>query len=246
MGVIFQCNACRALGSAVDVVLAPQAVRAGLVCCSCGHTSWLPISGKEASAGPSTTSTTAPLLLPGPQDLPTVTGTSELAVAEAMPDPLSRMAERVVGMAVAPAFDVEKVRDRLRRLPAAAPDQAELAQRFDWLLSTSWANETEHKRLLKTAAMSGELAFVGGRYRAVLDVVRDEPRAKAAQQELLTLAMGLAVSQRKELGSSEQGGPKSAQIVVALVLIALFLTGAAFLAKNLANSISGGIDQIDQ
>jgi hypothetical protein len=141
---------------------------------------------------------------------------------------------------------VQKIRARIEKLPPVAPQQSDLGARFDRLLSSSWSTESEHKKLLKSAALENELAFVGARYRAVLDVVRDEPRAKAAQQELLTLAMA-TMSKQKDLGELGEGkGSNRAALIGMLIVMAILAAAIAVVAKNIARdaqlSGSGSID----
>ena len=106
-------------------------------------------------------------------------------------------------------------------------------------MSGAWQSEAEHKAILKAAAAAGELAFVGGRYRAVLDVVRDEPRAKAAQNELLTLAMATMTSIR-----SDPSPPSSTARTVAMFIMVVIIGGGVFmLVRSMLGSIaSGGAD----
>jgi hypothetical protein len=144
--------------------------------------------------------------------------------------------------ALAPGFDaatVARVRARFTIEPNAA--QQGLAARFDRLLDGQWASDAEHKALLKTAAAAGELAFVGHRYRSVLDVVRDESRARSAQQELLTLAMATMSTQRSDEGIDTS--PSSAK--VALVVLAVVVFGAVVvgLFRVVMGSMSGGVVQ---
>lgn len=132
------------------------------------------------------------------------------------------------------ADDVEKIRARFQVAPNE--QQTLLAERFDKLLSAQWHNEAEHKALLKAAAVDGELAFVGGRYRAVLDVMRDEPRAKAAQNELLTLAMATMTSTRSDSAPST-----SSARTIAMIIMVLVIGGGIFmLVRGLLSSLAGG------
>ncbi|MDP2341224.1 MAG: hypothetical protein Q8O67_09715 [Deltaproteobacteria bacterium] len=220
--LIFQCSHCRALGSTADVVV--ETDRAGLRCGSCAQTSWLPIAGSSAAERPP-----APVLVPVPVPVP-------VAMAVATP------------AALAPVFDeetVERIRKRLSTQPEPAPQQLEVAARFDRLLTSTWGSESEHKKLLKSAALEGELAFVGGRYRAVLDVVRDEPRAKAAQQELLTLAMA-SMSQQRELGSPGEAKAQNRTAIIAVVVaLAVLAVGGMFMARSIIGSFNS-LDQIEQ
>lgn len=260
-GVIAQCPSCRALvvvaGIIVDgSVAADGSARAGLCCSACGHTSWLPLSSSSLSLLSSLSSLSS---APSVTDSPVSSVTSVVAPPASSP-PAS--ADDLVSTMLAPpaaplpstgpstgpstslaaSFDagtIALVRARFTIEPTAA--QQGLAARFDRLLDGQWANEAEHKALLKTAAAAGELAFVGHRYRSVLDVVRDESRARAAQQELLTLAMATMSTQRSDEGIDTS--PSSAK--VALVVLAVVVVGAVVvgLLRMVMGSMSGGVVQ---
>jgi hypothetical protein len=103
--------------------------------------------------------------------------------------------------------------------------QSALAGRLEQLVRGNWNDESEHKTVLKAASMTGELAFVGARYRAVLDVIRDDPRARAAQQELLTLAMA-TMKGAPDLASTNPGR-RSGAYVALVAFAALLLVGSA-------------------
>ena len=118
-----------------------------------------------------------------------------------------------------------RIVERWKRLGDVSVEQAPLAARLERLACGAWSDEAEHKSLLKAASVAGELAFVGARYRAVLDVVRDEPRARAAQQELLTLAM-LTMKGPRDLDDGAPRG-KSKAYVAALVIATIGFLGAA-------------------
>lgn len=281
--VVFQCCACRALGSAVDVVVAPDGARAGLVCPLCRFTSWLPAAGHHAAhhaahhaqggAEPGRTTATVegprPLAAPAapapslspfsptgeaasampPITMPSTTSmvpsmpSTLLAPTEAPPLPITALVP-AAPRALQTTFDPdtgERIRARLRQLPAPTLEQEHLRERFDELLATSWHQETGHKQLLKSASLAGELAYVGARYRAVLDVVRDEPRARAAQQELLTLAM-VTMQTSKELGSLGPGSigesKSTAKTVAAVLLIVAILVGGIVFVRLIRSSFA--------
>jgi hypothetical protein len=136
-------------------------------------------------------------------------------------------ASKATAVAAGFAEDVRaRIVERWKRLGEFTAEQAPLAARLERLAQTGWHDESEHKSLLKAASVAGELAFVGARYRAVLDVVRDDPRARAAQQELLNLAMLTMKGPRDFEGTGEPRG-KSKAYVAALVVAMLGFLGAA-------------------
>jgi hypothetical protein len=270
MAVIFQCTACRALGAAVDVVVALDGTRAGLVCGLCRFTSWLPVSGAAEVASTATAPTLPPALPPAP--LPTLalpplstststsTPTSEpftltpvvpaAAPAETSPTKAPAMAsaastttESAVAVTGGLA-ELERVRARIATLPAPNEAQTMLNAQFEQLLSSSWGNTGAHKTLLKAAALHGELAFVGNRYRAVLDVVRDEPQAKAAQQELLTLAMA-TMQNSKDLARMEPKGTSSTTLIVGGLIAIALAVGGVLVVKSFIGTMNK-MDQIDK
>jgi hypothetical protein len=127
------------------------------------------------------------------------------------------------------------VRVRARFTIEPNDNQQVLATRFDTLLEAGWHTEADHKALLKAAAAAGELAFIGSRYRAVLDVIRDEPRAKQAQNELLTLAMATITTVRGD------EPPQSATARnIMMVLLVLVIGGGVFvLMRTVIGSLQG-------
>jgi hypothetical protein len=247
--VIAQCPACRALGLVGAVVVdgsrdADGAPRAGLPCGACGAVAWLPLSTTVAAGtgpvSPSWPSLPPPSLaaLPSPssRDAAPAQASSSPPVVEAAPAPVST--------ALAAAFDDEtlrRIRARVDTAPSPSPTQQPLAERFEALLTTKWQNEAEHKGLLKMAAVAGELAFVGSRYRAVLDVVRDEPRARAAQGELLTMAMATMSTSRVEQAPE---GPGRAKLIAAALLMLAIGGGVFFFIRKMMASMAagGGVD----
>ena len=224
--MIFQCTACRALVAAGGIVV--DGARAGLPCPTCGVLNWLPTIGTLSIAAPTET-------LSPPASLPSVV-VSPLPVVSA---PLFELPTAALAVptalsesptAMTPGFSSDVVDLVATRVVAPANDgQAQLATRFTELLSGQWHNDAGHKQLLKAAAASQELAFVGGRYRAVLDVVRDEPRARAAQQELITLAM--ATMQPTTTTTTTSGGAIAAKVVLAMVVIGVMLGGGIAAAR---------------
>ena len=233
--VIFQCNACRALGSAADVVVAGDGTRAGLVCGLCRFTSWLPVSGHVDAGAPSWSQDVVvapPTGLPPPSTTPPPVSPSLALV------PTSSSSSSLASSPF-PSEALEKIHKKLATQPEPNDAQVALQERFSKLLTSTWGSEPEHKQLLKAAAMAGELAFVGGRYRAVLDVVRDEPRARAAQQELLTLAMA-TMQQSKDLGSVGGGEEKSGggKLIAAVLIVGVILLGGAFFVKMLVGTFA--------
>lgn len=238
-GLIAQCPNCRALVMVSAIVVdgstaSDGSPRAGLSCSACGAVSWLPqlvSSSSSASSAPSTAGlpSLASLSAPAPELVPAMLPPSTALVMPAAPT-----------TALATSFDPEtltKVRARFTIEPNEG--QGHLADRFEKLLDGQWANEAEHKVLLKAAAAAGELAFVGNRYRAVLDVVRDEPRARAAQQELLTLAMATMSTQRSNDALDKT--PGSGKLVLAVLVVAAIGGGVFVLMRILMSSLAGGL-----
>lgn len=127
------------------------------------------------------------------------------------------------------------IRERLEKLPEAVDLQVGLGERFVTLLTTRWPEATDHSQLVKAAAAAGELAFIGSRYRVVLDVVAEEPRARAAQQELLTLAM--ATMSGKELSTSTPSSSAGRTAAIAVLLL-IVIAGAIVVFKTI---LGGGM-----
>lgn len=271
--MIFQCTACRALGAAADVVVAVDGTRAGLVCSLCRFTSWLPVSGAAEATSTSPTTPALPALPPAPLPtlaLPPLSTTTEppftltpvapasapaadasttttttTTTASAMPASAATSTAASATTAISGGLaDVERVRARIATLPAPNEAQAVLNAQFEQLLASSWSNTGAHKTLLKAAALHGELAFVGNRYRAVLDVVRDEPQAKAAQQELLTLAMA-TMQNSKDLGRMEPKGTSSTTLIVGGLIALALAVGGALVVKSFIGTMNK-MEQIDK
>jgi hypothetical protein len=185
----------------------------------------------------------APLLAPpAPADAATATAATTAATATAAADAAPGPAKTAaITPATTPAFAddvVERIRARIAALGDVEQSRAPLAARFDRLLEGRWLLEAEHKALLKAAAVAGDLAFVGARYRAVLDVVRDEPRARAAQQELLTLAMATMKSRSDLEGTGGEAAPKSRLLaaIVAVIVVVTVIAGG-WMVKNIVTSL---------
>jgi len=121
------------------------------------------------------------------------------------------------------------------KLVAPSESQTTLAERFDVLLRDKWHSEADHKALLKAAAAAGDLAFVGARYRAVLDVVRDEPRARAAQNELITMAMA---TMKPEASSADADSGRNVKLVAAVVLALVIGSGVFLVGRMMMSSFS--------
>jgi len=256
-GVVTQCPACRALVVVGAVVVdgsraADGTPRAGLPCSACGALSWLPLTTTK-------TVTTSPL--PTLTALPSVTHPALTDAAAVEPPTVATMALTTEAPApplspptttsptTSPAtitvagFDDDTLGRVRARVASPTESQAHLAERFDALLTAKWSQEAEHKALLKAAAAAGELAFVGSRYRAVLDVVRDEPRARAAQNELLTMAMATMSSQR--LAPVEEGTSRT-KLILGATLFVVVGGGLFWFVRTvmavLSRSGAGGLD----
>ncbi|MBI1946098.1 MAG: hypothetical protein HYS27_10400 [Deltaproteobacteria bacterium] len=186
--LIFQCPACRALVGAARAELQPG--RAGLRCAACGAVAWLPEAGAAGEAH--VVDVEAEPRVAPPRELPAASGALVVAAPSA-PAPATIMAG---------PFDAElraRLRERLAALPPSGGAQEELAAAFVELLDT-WQGEAAHKALLRRASAAGELAFVGQRYRAVLDVAPNDAAARRAQEEVLALAMA-TMSATRDLGA---------------------------------------------
>lgn len=185
--IVFQCPSCRALVGAERAEVQPG--RAGLHCSACGAVAWLPDGTERAEARvvdvePATRA-------PARRELPAPGGALVVAPPSAP-----------VTAAQGGRLDDERVvrwRERVAALPAPAESQRALAAAFDQLLG-AWGTDAQHKALLKRASSEGELAFLGQRYRAVLDVSPEDTAARRAQSEILSLAMA-AMSATRDLGA---------------------------------------------
>jgi hypothetical protein len=185
--LVFQCPSCRALVGAVAAEL--QAGRAGLRCEACGAVAWLPDSARTGEARVVDVEPAARAA--APRELP------PSSVALVVASPATPVSSGATGAFSADAL--ARLRERLASMPPPSDPQRDLAAAFERLLGT-WEGEAGHKELLKRASGKGELAFIGQRYRAVLDVVPNDAAARRAQGEILTLAMG-ALSATRDLGA---------------------------------------------
>ena len=235
-GVVFQCAACRALAVASSISL--DGGRAGLACAACGNVTWLPIAQTTGSTvvvdADTARSSMAPVALPSPAP------TSPAPPSTALPSMALATVAGTGMVVVGLAPDVRaRVRSRVGALPAGGAEQQPLAQSFDALLD-DWHNAAAHKQLLKKAAMTDQLAFVGQRFRAVLDESPGEAAAKKAQNEIMTLAMA-ALGNKKDLGSlEEKGNGKTALAVIAVVALVLVLVAALWVVPKLLPMAGAG------
>ena len=259
-GVVFQCRHCRALETADHVVAVGGEVH--LICKSCGAGSALPLrSGRDSGDAGNPGDPVGPHLVPQadqgdyprtlelvPSSPPSVSlmppasenpaePSSSTTAATTTTAPSTAIAPSPAQALAGPFSDTQlsAIRERLEKLPEAVDLQVGLGERFVTLLTTKWPEATDHSQLVKAAAAAGELAFIGSRYRVVLDVVAEEPRARAAQQELLTLAM--ATMSGKELSTSTS--PSSAGRTAAIaVLLLIVIAGAIVVFKTI---LGGGM-----
>ncbi len=213
-GVIFQCAACRALAVADSIRV--DGDRAGLACTACGAITMLPVAHRGGARV--VVDAESPRPAPPPKELP---APSSLA-------PAGQVAVRDGGLDGAAR---ERVAARVARLPPVAEQQETLAAGFDKLLAR-WDDAAEHKRLLKSAAIAGELAFMGQRYRAVLEEVPGDAAAKTAQNEIMTLAMA-SLTARKDLGAPEKSAGQRTQWIAAAVLAVVFAAVTLWLLPKL-------------
>ena len=218
-GVLFQCTACRVLGVPREAVVGDDGGSVGLVCADCARTSWVPVGGarpgerrRTAAPAPGDHADTSPVLATEPA------GAGGRAGA-ALPEEVR-----------------SRVHDRLATLPPTTTAQEPLAARFAALVDGAWGTEAQHKSLLQAAVVAGELAFVGSRYRAFLDVVRDDLRARAAQQELLTLAMATMKAPTSDVATESAGG-RGGKAAVLLVVLVVVLGAAGTLIRALLQNL---------
>ncbi|HEY1098711.1 MAG TPA: hypothetical protein VGF99_07275, partial [Myxococcota bacterium] len=176
---------------------------------------------------------------------PIVTTTFSTSTAPTVPvppalPPMSLPAAALVPVAAAPIATSWDGAARARiddKLAPPTDEQKLLAERFERLLDGAWHNDAEHRQLLKAAAAADQLAFVGARYRAVLDVVRDEPKARHAQQELLTLAMATM----KPTATSLEPRSSTATLLkvgFGLAVIAAIVMGGIFASRFLSRGLT--------
>ncbi|MBM4279636.1 MAG: hypothetical protein FJ137_02380 [Deltaproteobacteria bacterium] len=200
---------------------------------------------REPLAAP--TETTAPTTAPAATSAPTVatastvtTGSTETVTRASTAAPPGAPTAAALGVAPPAGPWSEQLRARVLArwgsLGEVSAAQSGLAARLDRLARGPWNEEAEHKALLETASMTGELAFVGARYRAVLDVVRDDPRARAGQQELLKLALA-TMKNAPDLASTNperRGGVYAALVIFAALLL---VGGASYFVMLLARTL---------
>ncbi len=218
-GVLFQCTACRVLGVPRAAVVGDDGTSVGLVCADCARTSWVPVGD------------------PRPGERARAAAPAVAEDADAPPMPLTAPVGGRASAGIALPDDVRgRVHERVATLPPPSPEQAPLAARFAALVDGAWGTEAQHKSLLQAAVVAGELAFVGSRYRAVLDVVRDEPRARAAQQELLTLAMATMKAPSSD-GAATSAGGRGGKAAMLLVVLVVVLGAAGTMIRELMQSL---------
>jgi hypothetical protein len=245
--VTFQCNACRALVSATSVALDVDRERAGLLCAACGAGSWLPIAGAGAARAVAPIDAEDPVRAepaapPGEGAtalVPAGRGGAALVSTALVPTPIVSTAG-AAGAGLTGSLSAaqrEAIGQRLRALPAPADGQRDLADGFERLLER-WADDAEHKQLLRRASLQEELAFAGQRYRAVLDAIPNEPRAKKAQSDILGLAMA-AMGQTRDLGSPGEPPKKRLALAAAFAFLMVALAAVLFLSSRLLRGVGG-------
>lgn len=209
---------------------------AGLRCEACGALSMLPIvdaSAPASTAGtPSTTSSALVADIVGASSAHGIPPISELVSSATTTPPLPPPALSSSSTGSLPSTSLPTpthettsafppdVLDRIRgRWSAPSQTQELLAERFEHLLRGRWSESTEHTALVKRAAADDELAFLGQRYRSVLDTVPNEPRARAAQNELLTLATAMMTAHTSEAEPDDRASGLKIAVAVATFLI---------------------------
>ena len=183
MALIFQCLSCRALTSAANAMV--DDTSAALVCGVCGVANRLPRADSRAA-------TVVDVVVQNVVT-PALVAVSSAAPALPManPAPSAALVPAAPSVAASATFSTEqldKIRMVIARAPATNERQADLASHFERLLQ-SWAPAEGHKAILQKASASGELAFLGGSYRAVLQAAPSDAAAKKGQSDLLALAM---------------------------------------------------------
>jgi hypothetical protein len=204
--VVFQCAACRSLVAAPSFVLDAERGRGGLVCDACGACTWLPARSPGEAGRDGETVVDIELRPDAHRALPAATASTALTtVAPATPATTSRFS----------AEQRRAIDEKIQKLPPPEGLQADLAQSFEKLLG-HWDDEGEHKLFLKKASTVGELAFAGQRYRLVLDAAPNDARAKAAQNDLLGLAMA-TMAQTRDFGATEEKSNRGQVVMAAFV-----------------------------
>jgi hypothetical protein len=230
--LIVQCPSCRSLVAVDSVVVDGRRSTtgdplAGVRCEACGALTMLPIveaSAPAADMTPPESSTTAlsavtavrAPIAPTPFEQDSPATPSPLATPTSSPPSLAPPSTFGPDAPALPPDVLERIRVRW---PAPTDVQAHLAERFERLLENRWSEPTEHTALVKSAAADGELAFLGQRYRAVLDVVPNEPRARAAQGELLTLATAMMTVRKVEAAPDDGASGWKVAVAVATFLV---------------------------
>ncbi len=180
MEVLFQCPACKRL-VAVNSARAAE-LQVYLRCVECGEEAALDLDGEERLAVKK--AELAAALEPEPTEEP------QVASAEAFLEDHPELAE------LRAALDEVEV-------PAGGES---IAVGFDRLL-TRWDDAAEHKKLIKAATASGELAQLGQRYRVVLEARPGDARATDAQQKIIGAAMATMTPGSFTMkGTRERGG----------------------------------------
>lgn len=187
----------------VDGARVDAARGAGLACDACGATTWL----RDLAAGDDVVDaeTTARA---APASQPALTAGAALAPVRAG-GPVDLTAR----------VDVDK-------LAPATDTQAALDASFRQLLSR-WHDDAAHKAFLALASSTGELAFAGQRYKAVLEAVPGDEKAKKAQGDILVLAMA-ALGNAKDAGVPGTGKTRTTLTVVAAALLVAALVALAW------------------
>ena len=91
-------------------------------------------------------------------------------------------------------------------------------------LVPSWDDLDAHKKLVRRAALEEQLAPLGVRYRAVMQVRPDDATSKAAQEEILAQAL---VRMKSAPGGSNQDLERGKMVTkVAMAVVALLMGGA--------------------
>lgn len=186
--MIVQCPACRALVAVSSVVLGEG--KAGVRCGECGEVSWL--VGEQEQSHSQTE---------GQRQTESQRQTEGQSQTESQSQPQTQ------------SLPLEAVRERLSALPEPGEGAAFVVEGFEGLLGC-WDDHAEHKKLVQQASLAGQLPALGVRYRAVLEVCRDEPMARRAQQEILALAMATLAP----AAPVDREGPKRYLTVAALVI----------------------------
>ena len=101
-----------------------------------------------------------------------------------------------------------------------APDgeaQEALAAAFAEALQAGWERTETHDALVQRAGLTDQLAFLGLRYRAVLDVAPDDEGARRARERILAQAMAKMTPIRADEAPGQGQGVKIALLTLATV-----------------------------